>query len=66
MKKILLAVTALALLAGPAVAQQDKSATQAQQKDPNAVWCNGQYLGSDPDPNVRIQLLKDYGCKHTN
>ena len=61
MKKLLLAVTALALLAGPAVAQQDKSATQ--NKDPNAVYCEGKYLGADPDPAVRLQILRDYGCK---
>ena len=28
--------------------------------DGNAVYdCTGKYIGSDPDPNVRAQMLKD-------
>jgi hypothetical protein len=26
----------------------------------NAVYENGQYLGADPDPNVRLNLHKDF------
>jgi hypothetical protein len=66
MRKILLGVTALALLIGPAVAEQGKTtkqqATQKADKGPNAVFCEGKYIGSDPDPAVRLQMLKDYNC----
>ena len=26
----------------------------------NSVYENGQYLGADPDPNVRLELRRDY------
>lgn len=26
---------------------------------PTSVYRSGQYLGSDPDPNVRLQILRD-------
>ncbi len=26
----------------------------------NDVFCGGQYLGSDPDPKVRLQIMRDY------
>jgi hypothetical protein len=31
---------------------------------PTDVYCNGVYLGSDPDPQVRLKLLKDYDIKN--
>jgi len=31
---------------------------------PNDVYCNGVYLGSDPDPQVRLKLLRDYDIKN--
>jgi hypothetical protein len=34
------------------------------QHSPNPAWDvydNGQYVGSDPDPNVRMQLQMDHG-----
>ena len=31
---------------------------------PNDVYCNGVYLGSDPDVNVRLKLLRDYDIKN--
>jgi hypothetical protein len=32
--------------------------------NPNDVYCNGIYLGTDPDPQVRLKLLKDYDIKN--
>ncbi len=72
MKRLLLMTAAVALLAAPVYAQnqpapQPKATTgQAQPKQgpavkgPNDVWCGGVYLGSDPDPAIRLQILKDY------
>jgi len=28
--------------------------------DPDTVYVNGQYVGRDPDPNVRLELRKDW------
>ncbi len=72
MKRLLLVGAAAALLAAPVFAQTQQSAKpkattgQATQqkapavKGPNDVWCGGVYLGSDPDPAVRMQILRDY------
>ncbi len=71
MKRLLLITAAAALLAAPVFAQTQQSAPkattgQAQPKQapavkgPNEVWCGGVYLGSDPDPAIRLQMLKDY------
>jgi hypothetical protein len=29
--------------------------------DPNAVYAGGTYAGSDPDPNIRGALLREFG-----
>lgn len=67
MKRALIVASALALFASPVVAQKSSPETakqptieKAQPKGPNDVWCGGVYLGSDPDPNVRLQLLKSH------
>ncbi len=68
MKRLLLLATAAALLAAPVYVQAQQAAkpkaTTGQQapavKGPNDVWCGGVYLGSDPDPTVRMQILRDY------
>jgi len=31
--------------------------------DPNSVWFGDVYLGTDPDPRVRYQLLRDLGAR---
>ena len=43
---------AFAALASPAFAQPPRH-------DPNAVYSGDQYLGSDPDPNVRLDLQRE-------
>ena len=70
MKRLLLIAAAAALLASPVIAQTQKpaQATKSQTttqkapavKGPNDVYCGGQYIGSDPDPAIRLQMLKDY------
>jgi hypothetical protein len=30
-------------------------------KDPNAVYSGGTYAGSDPDPNIRAALIREFG-----
>jgi hypothetical protein len=53
-----------------AFAQQQQSAKKKTPKPPmgpntpNDVYCNGTYLGSDPDPQVRLKLLKDFDLKN--
>ena len=29
--------------------------------DPNAVFVGGTYVGSDPDPNIRAALIREFG-----
>jgi len=29
--------------------------------DPNAVFVGGTYAGSDPDPNIRAALIREFG-----
>jgi hypothetical protein len=29
--------------------------------DPNAVYVGGTYAGSDPDPNIRGALIREFG-----
>jgi hypothetical protein len=31
--------------------------------DPNAVYVGGTYAGSDPDPNIRAALMREFGKK---
>jgi hypothetical protein len=73
MKKLLLAAIAAAVFAPTAFAQEaDISPLKGQQvprnvygqeqqrPQPNDVFgVNGAYLGSDPDPNIRVQILRD-------
>ncbi|MGB6348679.1 MAG: hypothetical protein WBG10_01505 [Pseudolabrys sp.] len=62
------AVAAAALMASPALAASkthkakvpysNAYAFQPQQARELVGW-EGQYLGTDPDPNIRFQLLRD-------
>ena len=61
-------VAAATLMAGPALAASkthkakvtysNAYAFQPQQTREMVGW-EGQYLGTDPDPNIRFQLLRD-------
>jgi hypothetical protein len=61
-------VGAAAVLATPALAAKDSkkksAAPKAQisktQRSPGGIYAwDGRYLGTDPDPNIRFQLLRD-------
>jgi hypothetical protein len=38
----------------------DPSGGQVQIHTPNDVYVSGQYVGADPDPNVRLNMIQDY------
>lgn len=73
MKKLLLVVTAVAAFAPTAFAQEaDIAPVRGQQvlrnvygqeqlrPQPNDVFgVSGAYLGTDPDPNIRLQILRE-------
>jgi hypothetical protein len=69
-------VSLAAAIASPALAQRAAPRSnsgdyygysQSQGRQPhssnpsNDVYVNGQYVGSDPDPNIRAQLQRNYG-----
>ena len=73
MKKLLFACVMAMLVASPALAQKrhaispEEAAAQAYAPsdpgaltvDPYTVVVNGQIVGRDPDPNVRLMLRRD-------
>ncbi len=71
MKRLILIAAAAGLLAAPVLAQTSQQIPMAQRveaakkapkaNNSNDVYCNGQYVGSDPDANVRQQLKRDFG-----
>jgi hypothetical protein len=56
---VLLAVT---VIASPAFAR-DGSRNAAHDRG-DAVYQGGEYLGSDPDPQVRFDLQRESGSRH--
>ena len=80
MKKLVLAAALATLVATPALAQYqqyptaphhvrvDRLAGVRAQALPsvgsNTVIVDGQYAGADPDPNVRLQLQRDFPDAH--
>jgi hypothetical protein len=74
MKKIITAFVAVAALSSSALAHpmhaqrgnQDMPGTDAQAMAPagTAVYAFGANLGSDPDPQVRLQLLRSAGISN--
>ncbi len=44
---------------GTAVSAYAKSAAAGVGRSSNAVYWQGHYVGADPDPNVRANLLRD-------
>ena len=79
MKKLVLAAALATLVATPALAQSqystaprhvgmDRLAGIRAQALPsvgsNTVIVDGQYAGADPDPNVRLQLQRDFPDNH--
>ena len=70
MKKLILGAALAVMAASPVLAQGaywqhrdtrlDNIRAQAPAANNGAVYVDGQYVGMDPDPNVRLQLQKDY------
>jgi hypothetical protein len=63
------AVVAVALMAGPAEpAKHSKKKTPMPKTDTSQIqppiygWA-GQYRGTDPDPNIRFQLMRDQNLR---
>jgi hypothetical protein len=63
------AVVAAALMCGPAgAAKQSKKKTPVPKNDTSQIqppiygWA-GQYRGTDPDPNIRFQLMRDQNLR---
>jgi hypothetical protein len=56
---LLLAVT---LIASPAFARN--GSRNAAHDQGNAVTQGGEYLGSDPDPQVRFDLQREFGSRN--
>ena len=58
--KMLVAAAVLsAVLASPALAQTTSQQREQHSVNPSYdVYLNGQYVGSDPDPNIRLQLQR--------
>jgi hypothetical protein len=44
----------------------DANAFYNPAKDPNAVYYGGTYAGSDPDPNIRAALIREFGRQMRN
>jgi hypothetical protein len=64
MTKVIGAIMAVMLVASPAFAQPSRHAAARQASATTAsgvVTVDGQYIGKDPDPNVRNELRRDYG-----
>jgi hypothetical protein len=69
MKKILTTVALLTAIATPAFAQATKhnamnsyaQAPFATSSQNDTVVVDGKVIGEDPDANVRLELLRDYG-----
>ena len=58
--KMLVAAAVLSTaLASPALAQTTPQQREQHSVNPSYdVYVNGQYVGSDPDPNIRLQLQR--------
>ena len=62
-KLVVAAATLVVAFAGPALAQtaQQQPRQQHSVNPSYDVYKNGQYLGSDPDPNIRAQMQRGNG-----
>jgi hypothetical protein len=73
--KFLMTTAALAMLAAsptfaashthmtqqPTVSEESANAYAYQARDPDLVVDAGQVVGRDPDPSIRLQVLRDHG-----
>jgi hypothetical protein len=75
-KKVILAVALAASVATPALAAVGANVTRQEKPWDDAspfvhnssfdVYKNGTYIGSDPDPRIRMQLLQNYSAREAN
>jgi patatin-like phospholipase/acyl hydrolase len=66
MKKLVTALALSAFAAAPAFAATHHRAHATQDAyaaDPTVVIVDGKVVGADPDPNVRLSLLRDPGLQ---
>jgi hypothetical protein len=65
MKKLVTALALSAFAATPAFAATHHRAHAAPDAyaaaDPNVVFVDGIVVGADPDPNIRLSLIRDSG-----
>jgi hypothetical protein len=58
-KMLVAAAVLTTALASPALAQTTSQQREQHSVNPSYdVYLNGQYVGSDPDPNIRLQLQR--------
>jgi hypothetical protein len=66
LKVALSAVLLAALVAAPAVAKtRNQQSAPAQSYSNNTVYGEGHVLGTDPDPRVRSEILRDGNSAYT-
>ncbi len=59
-KRLVAAAVIATVIASPALAQGAPQHRQHSSNPAYDVYVGGQYVGSDPDPNVRAQLQRRY------
>ena len=60
--KMLIGTAALAAaIASPALAQSQDQHRQHSSNPAFDVYDNGRYVGSDPNPNIRVQMQRGHG-----
>jgi hypothetical protein len=60
--KMLIGMAVLATaIASPALAQSGDQHRQHSSNPAFDVYDNGRYIGSDPDPNIRVQMQRGHG-----
>jgi hypothetical protein len=60
--KMLIGMAVLATaIASPALAQSQDQHRQHSSNPAFDVYDNGRYVGSDPDPNIRLQMQRGHG-----
>ena len=58
-QEVLIAAAVIAtVIASPALAQRAPEQHQHSSNPAYDVYVDGQYVGSDPDPNIRLQLRR--------
>jgi sarcosine oxidase gamma subunit len=65
-KKLVTALALATIVASPAFAKSHHSGSAAAAMagpDPYTVIVNGEVVGRDPDPNVRLSLMRDPGLQ---